>query len=322
MGLWLSQSTFARGGPPGGDNLSSVWRLVEYLHELNSRGVDWVVGGDWNMAFGDLDKAKWVNRVKGRMLQPSTTTCRKTLPGTIIDYHIISKGMMVQMSPGAQVDEVAHTWPHRPVRAALLCQPREVWIRALRQPRDLPRQPRPGCAPFPWDWSSTQRNIQQLSTREELAVAWDEVLGGIEFEVLNRHDVRGALRRQYVGRSGPVQMGWKKLRWTPARARVALTGEERAWIKAAAWAKHILRTHAYLTRSLLTLQTKDSFELRSRVIKCARELAAFHLHVCRNPHRKALDCWASEQFQVQMKVYELQGWEDGMNTIVEYGEAY
>ena len=67
---------------------------------------------------------------------------------------------------------------------------------------------------------------------------------------------------------------------------------ERAWIKAATWAKHILATHGYLEKILGDHSINADFGLRSKVAQKLRELSAFHLHVCRNPRCKVLGDWA------------------------------
>ena len=38
-----------------GGNLSTIWRLTEHLHELNSKGHNWIVAGDLNMPFEELN---------------------------------------------------------------------------------------------------------------------------------------------------------------------------------------------------------------------------------------------------------------------------
>ncbi len=120
-------------------------RNVEYLHELNSRGRDWIWAGVWNMAFAQLDKSGWLHRVRGVLREPNATTCRKELPGTTIDLQFVSKNLYLTFVPGAVVDETAATWPCRPVRISMLDRPRAAWTRVAAHPRALPRQPLPGC---------------------------------------------------------------------------------------------------------------------------------------------------------------------------------
>ena len=110
----------------GPENIATLWRLVEFLHEMNSRGVDWVVCRDWNMDVHALDHACWITRVRGIALPPSTTTCRKSLPGSTIDYHLISMNVLTRVAPEVEVDEQATTHPHRPVQLVLLDRPRDV----------------------------------------------------------------------------------------------------------------------------------------------------------------------------------------------------
>ena len=62
-----------------GGNMSTIWRLTEYLHELNSKGHNWIVAGDFNMPFEELNAAKWVGRVRGNMKMPDAPTCRKDM---------------------------------------------------------------------------------------------------------------------------------------------------------------------------------------------------------------------------------------------------
>ena len=131
-------------------------------------------------------------------MMPNTTTCRNTLPGTVIDYHVVSRSLQVMLQPGAVVGELANTWPHLPVNLSLLVKPREQWIRTIRQPRPLPKQPLPGCASFPWDWSGALGSILECASRDELAAGGADVLAGVEFKATAcKHDGNLTV---YVGR--------------------------------------------------------------------------------------------------------------------------
>ena len=71
----------------------------------------------------------------------------------------------------------------------------------------------------------------ECASQDELAGCWDDVLAGIEYDILNRHDVPAVLRNQYVGRSGPLKVGWQKVQWAPAKTRIKVTEDEKAWGK-------------------------------------------------------------------------------------------
>ena len=85
-------------------------------------------------------------------MMPGVPTCRKVLPGTYIDYHIISEGMVAKVKPGTAVDVTASARPRKPAELELLQQLRYLWERVVATPRPLPKQAHPGYARFPWGW--------------------------------------------------------------------------------------------------------------------------------------------------------------------------
>ena len=65
-------------------NIAILHQLASYLALLTSRGFDWVVMGDWNMTAEELDQ-RWIPAVQGVMALPTEPTCKKSLPGRVID---------------------------------------------------------------------------------------------------------------------------------------------------------------------------------------------------------------------------------------------
>ena len=218
------------------ENLAITWKLCEYLMELNCKGYAWVVGGDFNMELSTLDAVGWLGKARGYALVPAATTCRKTLPGTRIDYWLLSQVLATRFEQKAVVDEEVTTYPHLPVEVSLLTEPHIAWCRVMDVPRELPKELRPGCASYPWDWKAIRPCIHGANSPEGLSVAWDLLVEGVEQEVMLRHDIVGAAQRPYAGRAGQARTRWVKLQWKPPHRVPGRDPRVKALILAGKWA--------------------------------------------------------------------------------------
>ena len=87
-----------------GENLSIIWRIAEYCMMLNARGYDWVVLGDFNLTFDEVNANRWVEGVRGHHITSTTPTCIKELPGSKIDYAIACHNIMTMVDTQLHVD--------------------------------------------------------------------------------------------------------------------------------------------------------------------------------------------------------------------------
>eukprot|EP00959_Pyramimonas_sp_CCMP1952_P020407 430572-Pyramimonas_sp.AAC.1 len=83
------------------------------------------------------------------------------------------------------------------------------------EPKPLPSEPPVGCSQFPpaRERLQVQQRLRDADSAESLAECWDEVLIGLEAELLDRHGARvEAERRQHHGNAGPPQHKWQQLK--------------------------------------------------------------------------------------------------------------
>ena len=160
------------------------------------------------MRLEELSEVDWMDGVRLNPLIPTSTTCRKTLPGTIIDFMIAAVNLMPRLALPV-VDESLNLYPHRPVIYSLQAEQQEMWCRVLREPWALPQQPRPGCGRRPWERGRVMPDIVEAVESHDQSAAWDIVATGIEHEVLNLHDITGRRRAQPIEPAGvpPARLG-------------------------------------------------------------------------------------------------------------------
>ncbi len=186
-----------------GENIAIIWAIVEYLHLLNRKGFDWILGGDFQMTWRELDKHGWMTTVNGFPMEPPVPTCIESLHGTKIDYMIVCSNLLSRVSGEMEVHMDTKLWPHRPASIQLQAVDRPVWARVLAEPRPIDRRTPIGCCRPPWMWQEVLPFLcwaGEEGSRKDLSVAWDAVLEGLEAELLDQRDLTGRRRQQYAGR--------------------------------------------------------------------------------------------------------------------------
>ncbi|CAK0906075.1 unnamed protein product, partial [Prorocentrum cordatum] len=82
-----------------GANLSIPWALAKRVAAWNARGLDWIIGGDWNAdAAGASTLATWVGSLAGTLLQPSAPTCVTSNGVSTIDYFSAASNLASHVS--------------------------------------------------------------------------------------------------------------------------------------------------------------------------------------------------------------------------------
>ena len=204
-----------------GDNLAMMWSIVEYLLLLNQKGFDWILCGDFQMAWEELDKHDWMPMVKSFPMVTKTPTCIKHMPGTYIDYFVVCQNLLPRMDDEVKVDVGTNLWPHRPASIGIRTADTPIWARILAEPRPIPNGTPIGCSRPPWQWKQVLACVSRVRDRKRLANAWDLVLEGLEQELLDQRDLTGAKRTEYEGRGrgGAPELRWTQLKWKPPRKR-------------------------------------------------------------------------------------------------------
>jgi len=137
--LWVDENL-------GPKNLALLMEVSRYVQKLQALGYDWVVGGDFNMSpalAGD-----WARATGGILLATTTPTCTQSIPGTVIDFFVVSENVAIRSeAPYVHID--ANIAPHRPVAFGIASKETALWIRAPRQPSAIPTLAPPGCGRYP-----------------------------------------------------------------------------------------------------------------------------------------------------------------------------
>ena len=220
-------------------NLAILWEVWKYVKRVTAEGYAWIIAGDFNMPPEELLASNWLHLITGACVATTEATCLQSQPGRVLDYFIVHKSLSDATSFNIDVLIDSSVWPHQPVRLQLPKGRMPLEKRLLKQPRNFPKVARPGCARFPWNWQPTLALIQKAQGLEQLALAWDSVLIGIEWELANRHDYVGGQRQAYEGRAGPPELVLEAVAWSPSRRRTRHGKQASAWAMAARWATHM-----------------------------------------------------------------------------------
>ncbi|CAK0881235.1 unnamed protein product, partial [Prorocentrum cordatum] len=260
-------------GPPGGVVITSAYFvtsvgmtpqnqhllqvLASYVGHVIAKGLDWMAMGDWNMAPEVLEQ-RWLGPARGFLAAPSVHTSAKCLPGSALDNAACSRNLLPRMLP-PQVDEASPLPVHAAVKFPILADDRALWMRVPREPAGY--HIKPGCArpPLMDHWQQADNMILAACDDGDLQYCWDEVLRGLEAELLNRADVM----------------------------------DVHAWASLARWAKHVLRSRAHLTR-LVRLCAKDPGPRVFGTAKNFAELCWFFERIAKAHH-----VWAHATTQVR-----------------------
>ena len=187
-----------------GEGLSQ--RNLDVLSEL-ARGLKrlhgpWIVGGDWNLEPGDLQRAGWLELVGGSSVAPDGPTCG----GRTLDFFVVPKCM----SPLVVQVMTIVDWgpaPHHGVRLVLRGRGRHgagALVRKLAKPHPVGAALPSGCLP---DSAGTQK--------------WQEVSGheyGKWIELVEA-EFAAILQQELTERVKPGRGGGPRYVWTQAIGR-------------------------------------------------------------------------------------------------------
>ena len=139
------------GEGPSECNCSILHDVALYLAEVNSRGFDWIVCGDFNMEYDSLPDLEWLRNLGGVAMRPRSTTCRQSTPGSCIDYFLVSANVVTRLQAPTTIEDAA-TFPHVPVLLPLLGKDNPMLVRELAEPKAVQKGPQVGCSRFPGSW--------------------------------------------------------------------------------------------------------------------------------------------------------------------------
>ena len=117
----------------------------------------------------------------------------------------------------------------------------------------------------------------ETSDPQDAPATWDVVMSGLEHDILNRHDIVGGNRHQYVGRGGDAGFRWKKLEWRPPRRKVRRSQGCRAWEAVIRRGKHVVTTHG---TSSARRRGRQQMVTQAFVIMLLRRVWSFCIFIC------------------------------------------
>ncbi|CAK0795238.1 unnamed protein product [Prorocentrum cordatum] len=224
-------------------NRAILREVLGYLARLNAIGMQWVIGGDWNLEPSVLAELREFRAAQG----PVSATTR---PTWCCQYFFVSvaMGLRAEQAPRAdpnaqqpitraEVDDAVSTGPRVPVSLGFHGMLGTLRARQISDPRKLRGPPPPGCARFPLDWGRAQAVIQAATDRTGFGQAWDFVLEGLHIELPGRMGRLGETTGTPI--SGPIGMRWGHFQPQGTNEKIGdrRDGAWHAWAAAARWAK-------------------------------------------------------------------------------------
>ncbi|CAK0878255.1 unnamed protein product, partial [Prorocentrum cordatum] len=265
-----------------GENIEVLWALAQRVAAWNSRGLDWILGGDWNSDIDALNVRNWVETMAAVHYVPDQHTCITDEGKSTIDYFVVCANLAsrIKGKPEVQYDSTGVPPPHFPVELQLMGEDRPTWCRVPVEPRPFAVVPPVGCARYPYPWHRLRTEFQRVSCTDDLSPLWDSVLRGVDYELAGRYDCVGAKAMQYIGREGPPQFKWQHLSWQPPRRRTYKEPTVLAWATAKRWAQHLVaekkRLVRYIERLKLCAAVCDITPLQyTKVVVAFNEVASF-----------------------------------------------
>ncbi|CAK0793895.1 unnamed protein product [Prorocentrum cordatum] len=272
-----------------GENIEVLWALAQRVAAWNSRGLDWILGGDWNADIDALNVRNWVETMAAIHYVPDQHTCITDEGKSTIGYFVVCANLAsrIKGKPEVQYDSKVVPPPHFPVELQLMGEDRPTWCRVPVEPRPFAVVPPVGCARYPYPWHMIQSEFQQVSSVDDLSSLWDSVLRGVGYELAGRCDCVGAKAMQYIGREGPPQFKWQLLSWQPPRRRTYKEPSVLAWATARRWAQRLVaekkRLVRYIERLKLCAAICAITPLQcTEVVVAFNEVAAFYGRVARS----------------------------------------
>ncbi|CAK0910291.1 unnamed protein product [Prorocentrum cordatum] len=206
------------------DNQHVAAVLMKYLAKFSAAGIDWVVGGDFNMG-PEKFPVQQLHGVRGLWAAAGDDTCRPRAGAwSTLDYFLFAADLAPRLDR-PRVDEYGATKPRLPVAMEVHAQDFPMQVRVARGPRPIGPVPPVGCSRGVEDWRRPLAKVRAAVSREHLLEAWGAVVATVEQELLDRCDVVGHDKTKCVGRSGALETTLVAVKWRPPRRRTALGGQ-------------------------------------------------------------------------------------------------
>ena len=280
-GLVCVSAYFIVGDTNWAENLALLWEAVQYIKKVEIQGHTWMLAGDFNAEPEQVFNADMLQKMGARLLASEQPTCVQTAPGRCIDYFVVPADLAPRLT-APRVDEGADTWPHHPVHIGLQGAAHEAWARTLCSPKAVPPDPRPGCARPPWRWPQAMQSVQAVRTQEQLQVAWDIVMWGIEEEILGRYDIVDEAKRPFYSAGKGVDCKWQKVDWKPPMKRSRVGERAKAHAVARKWLRHLQAVRDALAKWRAKLEGSHGPVQAARAQETLAKLATESAGFCAN----------------------------------------
>jgi hypothetical protein len=188
-------------------NRTTLQALATFVKSLK---VAFLIMGDWNFPWSELEKHGWLGQIAGVVLLPSntSTTCSQGR-GRIIDYGVTSRQLWPYLE--AEVDLEGPWTPHKGIKISLQAIPETLLELVNHKPKDIPQ----AQGPTP-KWSYYQQLASDTNTRHSEALAehgGSEALTrrfgtwsvAAEHLLCDRAGLSFAQRAGYMGRGRPPE---------------------------------------------------------------------------------------------------------------------
>ncbi|CAK0909012.1 unnamed protein product, partial [Prorocentrum cordatum] len=151
------------------DNQHAAAVIMKYLAKLSAAGIDWVVGGEFNVEPAEIP-AQQLHGVCGLWAAAEDATCRPRAGAwSTPDYFRFAANLAPRLGR-PQVDEYGATKPHLPVAMEMHAQDLPSQARAVRGPRPTGPAPPACCSRGAEDWRA-QPSAESTSQRH-WALLW------------------------------------------------------------------------------------------------------------------------------------------------------
>ncbi|CAK0795265.1 unnamed protein product [Prorocentrum cordatum] len=293
--------------------------ITHVIGKLQSSGVPWVIGGDFQVAPEVMASVAGVKVAKATVVTANAAcgTCRHACGNSEIDYVVAANSVAPQVG-GVAVQESWPAAPHKPVGLTLKLKAVQLRVRVLEKPKELPEVPI-GCVPKPPKCA----DVQEFSTQVAANIEWAKYMQVLEREAFQVRGMRWEASDPRAGRADVPAWRVKPLTFRGANAPTAARAA--TWWRWAARALHNLQGARQRLRQAMG---KDSDQLQKRKRDANHAERLFQVR----PHRAKYisvkdqgirqarcDMVAAGQLRGDSRVVTLQAWvkeaESNMKTV-------
>jgi len=171
--------------------------ITHVIGKLQSLGVPWVIGGDFQVAPEVMAQVTSVEAAKATVVTANAVcgTCRHAYGNSEIDYFVVADTVVAQVK-GVVVQEAWPAAPHKPVGITIKLKAEERMVMVLEKPKVLPDLPI-GCGPEP----PRYEKVGQFNTQEEANSEWTKYMQVLEREAFQLRGMECEAGDPHAGRA-------------------------------------------------------------------------------------------------------------------------